>query len=812
MAAALHLKETEVSQTIPLITVTATNNLYKLFMDATVTVGSFVSAMISVKRGRPLINLVSKLDRAVRGRITNSSVRVIITFLSHCSQLRKTNGLRFLCIYLKAHYVNLQQSVAGNPLYDLTPLGVRFARCGSGLPRMIPILHRTWIRKGSHYHIRLWTSLFSIYRVVEFPGRVKLATITDPFSGPDLSQTLSGYSSFVCGSLRKALKKNFLTDFLWDSIHDRKEALRSLPIKPFMIAKSTPVGAGSYSTSFSMLILTLHAWSFSPLLPYLKDWMKMTGNTRFLNWFEEGLRFSKGRLKETYPNLPLGKLGLKDEAAGKVRVFAMVDCITQWVFRPLHDRLFEILRLIPQDGTFDQERPLAHLGELGKMGQKLDSFDLSAATDRLPVKLQATLLSSLLGAHAANIWMILLTSREYALPERARKDSGLDNVYYTVGQPMGALTSWAMLAFTHHTMVQWAAFRAGVIRHGEWFSDYAVLGDDIVLANSKVSISYLEVLNECGVQVGLAKSLTSNIGALEFAKRFIVGNVNLSPIPIIEIVAGQRNLSAAVEFMRKYKLSVSSMAGILGFGYRVLGSINGPVKYLGSRARNLVLASHAPKPDSGSFREFLQFTGGAPREIDVTKLQGYFDSFRASVLKKLSDLQPRLDVVKRLVTVDRTRAHYGTIDFPPESVDHFLSHFVSVTRDKRSKKSPASYVSNYYFREELGPTFNTMEDAVSEMRLHVSPDERRFIHTLYEYVYREPYLDTLSEISQIRTILEEPQDFSIEEMENILRRLDDISSDLGAIALFPRSSERTVSSNKLLNTTRFIRMWKSFGP
>lgn len=791
-------------------TITATNNLYKLFIDATVTVGSFVSAMISVKRGRPLINLVTKLDRSVRGRITNSTVRVIITFLSHCSQLRKTGGLRFLCIYLKAQYVNLQQSVAGNPLYDLTPLGVRFSRTGSGLPRMIPILHRMWIRKGSPYHVRLWTSLFSLYRVIDFPGRVKLATITDPFSGVDISHTLPGFSSFVCGPFRESLEKHFSTDFLYDAYHDRKEALRSLPIRPFMLAKSTPVAAGSYSTSFSMLIMTFHAWSFSPLLPYLKDWMKMTGNTRFLNWFEEGLKFSKGRLKETYPNLPLGKLGLKDEAAGKVRVFAMVDCITQWIFRPLHDRLFEILRLIPQDGTFNQEQPLAHLGELGKTGRRLDSFDLSAATDRLPVKLQATLLSSLLGAHAANIWMILLTSREYALPERARQDSGLDSVYYTVGQPMGALTSWAMLAITHHTIVQWAAYRAGVIKHGEWFSDYAVLGDDIVLANPRVSESYLEVLRELGVQVGLAKSLTSSSGALEFAKRFIVGGVNLSPIPIVEVVAAQRNLSASIEFMRKYHLSLPSMAGILGFGYRVLGSINGPVQYLGSRAKNFVLAAHAPVPGLSSLSEFLQFTGGAPREIPVERLQGYFDSFRAKVLRKFDDLKPRLDVVKHLVTVDRTRAHYGTIDFPEDSVDHFLSHFVSVYRSGRGKKSKVSYVSNYYFRNQLGPSCSTLGDAVSEMRQHVSPEERRFIHTLYEYVYREPYLDTLSEIARIRTILEEPQEFTLEEMENILLRLDDITSDLGAIALFPRSSERVQHSSKILRVNRFVEMWNSF--
>lgn len=35
--------------------------------------------------------------------------------------------------------------------------------------------------------------------------------------------------------------------------------------------------------------------------------------------------------------LTLGKLSLKEEAAGKVRVFAIADLITQSVFGPLHE-------------------------------------------------------------------------------------------------------------------------------------------------------------------------------------------------------------------------------------------------------------------------------------------------------------------------------------------------------------------------------------------------------------------------------------------------------------------------------------------
>jgi hypothetical protein len=62
---------------------------------------------------------------------------------------------------------------------------------------------------------------------------------------------------------------------------------------------------------------------------------------------------------------PVGRLGFKQEAAGKVRVFAMVDCWTQWLLQPLHLALFRILDTFPADGTHDQLAPIHRLIEKG---------------------------------------------------------------------------------------------------------------------------------------------------------------------------------------------------------------------------------------------------------------------------------------------------------------------------------------------------------------------------------------------------------------------------------------------------------------
>jgi len=53
-----------------------------------------------------------------------------------------------------------------------------------------------------------------------------------------------------------------------------------------------------------------------------------------------------------------------------------------------------LLRTIEQDGTFDQHAPFNKLIEDGD--GKFYSFDLSAATDRLPLDLQRDILNSLI--------------------------------------------------------------------------------------------------------------------------------------------------------------------------------------------------------------------------------------------------------------------------------------------------------------------------------------------------------------------------------------------------------------------------------
>lgn len=90
---------------------------------------------------------------------------------------------------------------------------------------------------------------------------------------------------------------------------------------------------------------------------------------------------------------------------------------------------------------------------------------------------------------------------------------------------MGAYSSWAMLALTHHVLVRISAHRAGL--HD--FKDYCILGDDIVIRNDAVADEYFNLMKSLGVSINLSKSVNSFEFA-EFAKVWKGPYVSITPI------------------------------------------------------------------------------------------------------------------------------------------------------------------------------------------------------------------------------------------------------------------------------------------
>lgn len=787
-----------------------------------------VNAMISVKGGRPLANHLLRMVSLIGLEKSLGLVKVILTFLNFCFKYIQNNGLSGLVIYLKACTVILQQASGRHRLKDMNGLKIRFARTGQGYPRVIPRLHRSRLHEPKVF--KLWMTLFAIYRVLEVPGVLKLNTITDPsrmdpYHVPLFTRYLSEEFWISLLSL-KGVDNTKFGEYWGEPL----EFMSSLRAKPFIISKASsaagtikilPTDVSVLSTSPAALLATVACWVDNPqMFAILKDWCNITKNTWLLNRIDSWNRIlvpicdparspelaalTKGMrtvLGPTYARA-LGRLGFKEEAAGKVRAFAYVDAFTQWLMKPLHDAIFELLALIPQDGTLNQMAPIKRLLETKPKGP-FYSFDLSAATDRLPLIIQKALLSPFMTSWGATLWGNMLVGREYEYYYKNTHTQKVSKgtVVYGTGQPMGALSSWAMLALTHHGIVQMAAINTGKIKPGEWFEDYAVLGDDIVIADADVAEEYQRLMRLLGVEIGLAKSLISLDGqTLEFAKRTIHRGHDVSPVPFSEYWIARQQLSSSLELVKKYSLSLARYLDLFGFGYKAKGSITGDLMSLGRKLRHRVIAYFSPfGPNPISFRDFFAMKGlGRFYKWTERKGSALVSEF---ILKELNRLLDRLndstmialeENVKLLSTVNKDREFYGTL----------------------SREAPGARKIDL---AGLTPWKTHMSlDPLTKEPIDVPLDKDLYYHViddLCQTVYRETFLDVRVELRELRYAIEDAikakSGPTLDDLEDVIRMYHNFQQTLSHIPL-PKEIYNRVEAEARISQLELIKHWEVY--
>lgn len=101
-------------------------------------------------------------------------------------------------------------------------------------------------------------------------------------------------------------------------------------------------------------------------------------------------------------------------------------------------------------------------------------------------------------------------------------------------------------------MVWLAAWKAGWKRIP--FRKYALLGDDIVIADKAVAESYKELVKAMGLSISETQSLVSDNGSLEFAKQFWVDGKNLSPVSAKALLSAT-TFVGLVQFAEKSNLN-----------------------------------------------------------------------------------------------------------------------------------------------------------------------------------------------------------------------------------------------------------------
>jgi len=93
------------------------------------------------------------------------------------------------------------------------------------------------------------------------------------------------------------------------------------------------------------------------------------------------------------------------------------------------------------------------------------------------------MLNALLNSSFGTEWKRVIVSGPWSYKD----PNGETLLYnYSRGQPMGAYSSWAVFALSHHFMVWLAAYNCGIPIH-EALKFYAVVGDDIIIFNDELA-------------------------------------------------------------------------------------------------------------------------------------------------------------------------------------------------------------------------------------------------------------------------------------------------------------------------------------
>jgi hypothetical protein len=412
---------------------------------------------------------------------------------------------------------------------------------------------------------RIVMALLSIDTVIVLPPKIDFATITTKqntgeVTNSEILPTGEKVKEAVYTSIDSLISDQDITSAL-SKIGITAENFfaelkkRSASQNHMILSSAGPNGPATWTAYSDALALLSNKEVFTQW----QVWVEKTGLSRFKSDLVNTVASPKhdpidGSL------LHLGKIHTFEEWGGKTRNVAIVDYWTQLALSPLHDTIFSFLRPLTTDATHDQDAACAAIRSWTKnKNSELFSFDLTAATDRLPSSFQARILSLLVPDKSISAaWVGMLNLRPY------RTVDGQD-LKYAVGLPMGSKSNWAMLALTHHVIIQIAAAKAGVttpeytLSHPGVplenapsdvlpslanYSCYRVCGDDSVMHHRSVAAQYRAIMILLGLTINDTKSVIHSqdlTPAAEFCKRLFIDGHEYSSIPVKLVVKTTMN-------------------------------------------------------------------------------------------------------------------------------------------------------------------------------------------------------------------------------------------------------------------------------
>jgi len=225
-----------------------------------------------------------------------------------------------------------------------------------------------------------------------------------------------------------------------------------------------------------------------------------------------GIRGPKVRLKiNPDKHLYGGEVHFLQEPGLKLRAIASPYRIHQLALKPIGDAIYNIVKGLPWDCTFNQSKAMQWIQKSLSEGKVVHSIDLTGATDYFPLGLQLEALRSIFG-DIKDIELIEEISR-------LRWKSEKGDIQWKRGQPLGLYPSFGMFTLTHGLLLLFLLKK-------QYDHQFFVVGDDVVILDDDLFRSYTHIMDVMKCPWSPSKSLSSSLLS-EFAGKVITKDVVL---------------------------------------------------------------------------------------------------------------------------------------------------------------------------------------------------------------------------------------------------------------------------------------------
>jgi hypothetical protein len=267
-------------------------------------------------------------------------------------------------------------------------------------------------------------------------------------------------------------------------------------------------------------------------------------------------------------------------------------------------------------------------------------------------------------------------------------------------------------------------------------------------------------------------------------------------VPFTEFIAARLSLTALLQLVRAYSLTLGQLLTVLGYGYKAKANASKPLFAMPRRLRNYILTFYGPGgPAYSGLKGWLPmksattlFKFSVERARDLATR--FFETEVKLALEALEALQPLITEAKRLGTVYRDREHYGTVPRSPKpgmgeipNPDLTVAQPVPIGNGTRYTETPKGV-------ERSTPL--------------------EVVDALNELVYREAFMDTVIDHRNLRTELEEisPPSLDWDGVEEIWAKIRDLEQRLGSLPL-PKNIYSRASDLGKPDTSqgKLIRRW-----